>query len=131
MGLRDLKNNQTDTQSLHPATRTVSANGTGVDLQGAKSAMAVLHVGAWGSGSWTPSLEESDASGSGYAAVAAADLEGAFVAVVDATNENASQRVGYKGTKRYIRLVMTTASSPASLPCAGSIAIEPNAKPAA
>lgn len=130
MSFKDMKNNVTDTQSLHPATRTASANGTGVDLLDADAAMVVLNVGAYGSGSWTPSVEESD-DDSTYAAAAAADLEGSFTAITGTGQQNASQRVGYKGGKRYIRAAMTTASSPASLPCAASIVIAPKSRPAA
>lgn len=129
MGLRDLKNNLSITQSLHPATRTATASGTGVDLQGAKAALVEFNFGAWASGVWTPSVEESD-DNSAWSAVAAADLEGSLTAVDSGDDDNVAQRAGYKGTKRYIRAVLTTASSPASLPCGASVIIEPNAKPA-
>ena len=103
----DLKNNIEPAASLNPAARNASANGTGVDLQGYESALAIVCCGAITDGTHTPSLEHSDASGSGYAAVAAADLVGAFTALT----ANSIQTVGYKGSKRYVRVVMTVAGA--------------------
>ena len=112
MILRDLKNNLSPAQSLAPAARTASANGTGVDLQGYGSAMAQFDLGLYTDGSYTLSVEESS-DDSTYTVVAAADLEGTLSVVDDATKDNTIQRVGYKGTKRYIRAVVTEGSSPA------------------
>lgn len=130
MGLRDLKNNLVVAQSVAPATKTATAQGSGVDLQGAKSAMVVFNPGTIASGSWTASVEESDTGDTSpdtYTAVAAADLEGTPGALAT----NTIQKIGYKGTKRYIRGVATTASSPASMPLSIEVVTEPNAKPAA
>lgn len=106
----DLKNNLTVTQSLVPAARTSSANGTGVDLQGSEGALVVVNCGALTDGTHTPSLEESDSSGSGYTAVAAADRIGSLAACT----ANTVQAIGYIGSKRYIRVVMTIAGSPST-----------------
>lgn len=106
----DLKNIIDVSQSLAPAVRTATASGTGIDLAGYNSAVAVFHPGAITDGTHTPSLEESDSSGSGYSAVAAADLIGS----VSALAANTIQRVGYKGSKRYIRGVITVTGSPST-----------------
>jgi hypothetical protein len=106
----DLKNSIDLAQSLAPAARTASANGTGVDLAGYNSAVIVFHPGAITDGTHTPSVEESDSSGSGYSAVAAADLIGS----VSALAANTIQRVGYKGSKRYVRAVITVTGSPST-----------------
>lgn len=123
--MRDLKNNLSVSQSLAPASRTASANGTGVDLQGKGAAAVVFHPGAIASGTWTPSVEESD-DNSSFSAVAAADLEGTLGNLA----ANTIQRVGYKGVKRYIRAVLTTASSPASSLVSAEVITEPLVKPA-
>lgn len=131
MGLRDLKNNLSLAVSLAPAARTASANGTVIDLQGAKSAMVMVSFGAWTDGTHTPKLQEGDASdGSDAADVAAGDLEGAFTAVSSSAGQNACQKVGYKGNHRYIRVVMTVASATTGALSAAAIVTEPNAKPA-
>lgn len=109
--MKDLKNSQDLATSLAPAAlRTTSGNGTGVDLAGFNGAIVAFIVGAITDGTHTPSVEESDASGSGYAAVAAADLIGTLAALAANTN----QRVGYKGTKRYVRAVVTVTGSPST-----------------
>jgi hypothetical protein len=103
----DLKNNLTLAQSLAPAARTASANGSSVDLQGAENALVIVECGALTDGTHTPSVQESDASGSGFTNVAAGDLIGALAAC----SANAVQAVEYKGAKRYIRVVMTVAGA--------------------
>lgn len=102
---RDTVSNTDVSQSVAPASKTGSANGTGVDLRGADSAQVIVNVGAiGGSGDMTITIEESDALASGYSTVAAADLEGSFSdPLLTATVE----AVGYKGAKRYIRAVHT------------------------
>ena len=103
----DLKNNIEPAISLAPAARNASANGTGIDLQGYESALVIVTCGAITDGTHTPKVQESDASGSGYTDVAAGDLIGALAAC----SANALQTVGYKGSKRYIRVVMTIAGA--------------------
>jgi len=120
MTSRDLKSNVDASQSLAPAERTASANGTGIDTRNHDSAMVVFNIGLYTDGGWTPAVEESD-DNSIFTAVAAADLEGAFTAINDASADNTTQRVGYKGNKRFIRAVLTEAgASPA--PSTGLVA---------
>lgn len=118
--MRDIKNNLNVVQSLVPAARSAAANGTGADLRGYDGAMAIVDVGAVSgtTPSFTFALEES-ADDSSYAAVAASDLLGAFIAV---TTGSQVQRVGYIGAKRYLRVAITavTGTSPAAT-CAATI----------
>lgn len=95
---------------------TTEGTGVGVDLQGHEAATVVAHIGVSGdvlsgSVSLTPGLEESDVLASGYAAVAAADLLGAFTLIDAAVEDEVVQVVGYRGTKRFIRLVITFAGT--------------------
>jgi len=103
--MRDLKNNVDVVQSLVPLARTTTANGTGADLRGYDAAMGIVDVGAVSgtTPSFTFRLEDSD-DDAAYAAVAAADLIGAFTAV---TASNGIQRVGYIGAKRYLRVAIS------------------------
>ena len=97
--------------SLTPgALRTTSANGTAVDLAGYRKAAVVIVAGAVTDGTHTISIEESDASGSGFAAVPADQLSGTPGAVAANTN----QEIGYLGTKRYIRAITTVTGSPST-----------------
>lgn len=110
MTIRDIKNNLTENHSLEPAVRpTGTYNGAGVDLQGYNAAMLVVYFGAYTNGTHTPSLEHSD-DNAAFTAVGAAELEGSLTAVSSAGGANTVQVVGYKGSKRYVRGVMTVAS---------------------
>lgn len=102
----DIKQTQDVQNSLAPAARTATANGTGVDLANFASATVAFVVGTITDGTHTPSVEESD-DNSVYTAVAAADLIGSLSNLTSNTN----QRVGYRGTKRYIRAKTTVTAA--------------------
>ena len=103
--MRDLKSNIDIVQSIVPAVYSAAQNGTGADLQGFNSAMVEFFSGVDVGSTHAPSVEESDTLGSGYTAVAAADLIGSLPADIQA---NEVHRVGYKGNKRFIRAVVTS-----------------------
>lgn len=102
----DIKQTQDVQNSLAPAARTASANGSGVDLANFASATVAFVVGTITDGTHTPSVEESD-DNTTFTAVAAADLIGSLAALASNTN----QRVGYRGSKRYVRAVSTVAGA--------------------
>lgn len=102
----DIKQTLDVVNSLAPAARTATANGTGVDLANFASANVVFSVGTITDGTHTPSVQESD-DNSTFTAVAAADLIGTLANLASNTN----QRVGYRGTKRYVRAVSTVAGA--------------------
>ncbi|MFF4417489.1 hypothetical protein ACFYY8_33610 [Streptosporangium sp. NPDC001559] len=96
------------------AQRTNGAvNGTAVDrLQAGvwfRSAMIVVHSGAITDGTHTVTVEESD-NGTDWTAVATADLQGAPPAI-GGSDDNKLWEIGYVGSKRYIRPVLTTATA--------------------
>lgn len=102
----DMKQSNDIQNSLAPAARTASANGSGVDLSGFHSANIAFVVGTITDGTHTPSVQESD-DNSTFTNVAAADLNGTLAALASNTN----QRVGYRGTKRYVRAVSTVSGA--------------------
>ncbi len=124
--LRDIYNQVKEFVSLLPLIRTVDANGTGVDTRGYNGGPVVMFIiGAPGdtlSGSIKiqARLEESDDDVT-YTAVAADDIldgtqtngigagsNGEFGHVQDVSAGNNGSQVitcGYRGTKRYIRVV--------------------------
>lgn len=79
---------------------------TPIDLQGFNSALVIINTGAIvGAGNYTAKLQHSDTmTGADFVDVTAADLLGSFPA---ALAENAVRKVGYKGSKRYLRTVVT------------------------
>jgi len=110
MTIRDLRNAVDAAHSLEPAVRaTGTLNGAGVDLQGYNAAAMLVYFGAYTNGTHTPSLEHSD-DNSSFSSVSAGELEGSFTAVSSSAGVNTTQRVGYKGGKRYLRAVMTVAA---------------------
>lgn len=105
MAKRDLYSNIGVSLAVSPAVLTATNTSAGIDLRGYQSATVVINTGAIaGAGNFTPKLQESDASGSGFTDVAAADLLGSFPAALAA---DSAYRVGYKGNKRYLRTVIT------------------------
>ena len=113
--ISDLKPVHSIASQLATSTKT----GTTIDRFG-YNALSVLFVfGAWTDGTYTPKLTESD-DDSSYSDVAAGDLIAspitaqAIAAVSSSGGQNKVQSVGYKGTKRYIRPVVTVTGSPST-----------------
>ena len=100
--MRDMKSNMDAVNSLDPDNYTATTNGSGVDIRDFDGALVVFSAGtvdvADADEVYTPSVEESD-DNSTYSAVASADMEGTLSNLTD----NSIQRVGYKGSKRYVR----------------------------
>lgn len=105
----DLVNTIGVSTSLAPAVRTTSANGTGVSLAGFNSATIAFIVGAITDGTHTPKIQESS-DYSTYTDVAAGDLIGS----VSALAANTNQKVGYIGSKAYVRAISTITGSPST-----------------
>lgn len=130
--MRDIKSTLDVQHSLAPAARTNgTATGAAVDLQGFNGAMLVFHAGAWTDGSHTPSLQESD-DGTAYAAVGTGDLQGTLTPLSGTAQQNAVQRQGYIGNKRYLRPICVTATATTGAVSAVSIVRgRPNVAPLA
>lgn len=106
MSTRDLENSVSVAQSLAPAARTASGNGTSVDLQGYNSAVVVFKFGTWTDGTHTPSLQHST-DNSTFVTCDTNSLNGSFAAVSGSAGSNTIQKIGYTGGYRYVRAVMT------------------------
>ena len=105
MANRDLKNCIEEVESVRPQVATGNVNGEEVDARGADSVTFIASIGAitGGTGDASIEIQESDTSGSGYTAVAAADLLGTEPTALAA---NTTYRIGYIGNKRYLRAVL-------------------------
>lgn len=107
MALRNLTRNLQVKVSVAPAVRTNgTTNGTAVDLRGFDAAAISVAFGAYTDGTHTPALQHS-ADGVSFVAVPVGEIEGAFAAVSSGAGANTVQTVGYAGTLRYVRAVMT------------------------
>jgi hypothetical protein len=113
---KDLHNELKFTKSTDPAA-IYNSNGvlTGatIDTQGFESLEFVIISGVITDGTLTPSLEEGDASNmSDAAAVAAGDLIGTIAGATFAiTDDSTTKKIGYRGSKRYVRLKITQAGA--------------------
>lgn len=108
--MEDMTNKVLVKQSLAPAARTATANGTSVDLQGYEAALIEIQSGARTDGTHTYSLQESD-DDTTFTNVAAGDLIGTLPAVAAAGDANKAFQASYIGNKRYIRVVVTVAGA--------------------
>ncbi len=113
--MQSIKENLEVVQHLAPAVYKTNQTPNGVDLAGHYSAMAEISVAAVTDGTFAFELQESDVEGSGYAAVADADLIGTEpTGVTTGSGDSTVYRVGYMGNKRYLKVVVTVSGSPAT-----------------
>lgn len=107
-------NNVLTMQSVTAANRTNgTVNGTATDLwsnsvarQKFNSAMVIVQTGTITDGTHTVEVQESD-DNSTFTAVADADLQGTEPAIAS-TNDNVIYEIGYRGSKRYLRVAVVT-----------------------
>lgn len=123
--MRDIYSSLAAEAAITPAVKSAAEDGAAIDLKGFNSALLVVNTGAIvGSGDFSFKLQESDASGSGFTDVVAADLIGTPPATMAAST---AYRVGYVGSKRkrYIRISLTKAGGTSI--AVGAIAIKGHA----
>lgn len=108
--MRDSYNDVGFATSFLPAARTATANGTGVDLLGFSGAVAVIHAGVWTDGTHTFDIQDSD-DNSTFVTVAAGFLQGTKPVVSSAPTASKVYKIGYLGTKRYLRVATTVAGA--------------------
>lgn len=96
--------------TITAAAHTTDSTGVAVDLSDYNAAVACIYTGSVTDGTWTPELQETDTSSvaTSWAAVTSTDLDGSFAAFTASRAAGTVTEVGYKGTKRYLRLVLTS-----------------------
>jgi hypothetical protein len=103
--MRDFVNNFSVAAAVVPQVLTATNTSAAIDLAGFDGATVVINGGAIvGAGNFTPKLTECATSGGTYTDVAAADLIGTFPAVL---LTNTVVKVGYKGSKQFLKTVLT------------------------
>lgn len=111
--LRDHASNISPIQCLKPASRSTVGTGAAIDLQGFSGATVIFDVGTWAAGTYTCTVQESDTTTDGdFTDVADADLIGTEPVIDGAADDEQQYKVGYKGTKRYIRGKIIGSGSP-------------------
>lgn len=120
--MRDLYHNIAVVQLMAPgdieATDTYSSI---VDLQDFEACDIIVNLGvctgATGNTYVTPVLQESDSLlEAGFSAVDSDDYLGGFSKVDDVAKDNTIQRVGYVGSKRYLRVLMDVTATMTNVP---------------
>lgn len=102
--MKDLYSNVKAVPAIVPAVKTAAGDGSTVDVQGFGSLLFVINTGAIaGDGDFGVKVQDS-ANGSDWADAAAVDVQGTIPDTLDATS---AYRVGYTGSKRYVRLALT------------------------
>lgn len=124
--MKDLYSNIKVTQVLDPDTVTSDKNCASVDMKNYDSVVFLANIGASGdslSGSVKIELEvEESANDSDFTDVADADLihsvdgtnDGCFGVIDSGTEDDAVYITGYKGAKRYVRVVVNMVGSHSS-----------------
>jgi hypothetical protein len=123
----DLHNNIRVSVALEPQTIDADTTTVGeiIDRQGFASLEFVVFAGTLADGTFTAALTEGDADDlSDGTTVAAGDLLGSLP-VVDESGE--IKRVGYRGTKRYVRLSVVSTSTTDGGPL-GATAVQSGAR---
>lgn len=105
---KDMISNMGAALALSPAVQSATVNGPAVDLDGFDAALIVLNTGAIVSaGDFGVKLQHSDTStGGDFVDVPAADVQTNAPATLTA---NGSFKLGYIGSKRFIRIALTKA----------------------
>lgn len=126
--MKDIQTTLDFVPQFAPGALTASpTDGADVDLQDYDACMFAIHVGTWTDGTFTFEVEEADDDGSGsadtYAAVADAQLIGTEPVVSDGTNDDSVVYVGYRGSKRFVRLTLAVTGSPTTGAAVSAVAI--------
>ena len=124
---QDLYNIAGVATSLLPAARTSSASGTAIDLQGKESAVVIFHAGVCTDGTHVFSVQESDTTTDGDFAAATA-IQGTAPTVTGTNNDELIAKVGYVGTKRYIRARVVVSGGPSTGLVASAIVVTGHAR---
>ena len=105
--MRDLAHNIAAVSAIAPAVQAAALNSAAIDTKDFNSLAFVVNTGAIASaGDFGLKLQESDASDSGFADVAASQSTSNAPATLAA---NATYKLSYLGWKRYVRLAVTKA----------------------
>lgn len=120
--MRDFHNPISVVNALNGATIATNTNTDGptVDLQGFDSCELIARSSAWTDGAYALQVLESDASGSGFAAAPAASVLGGSPSIGAA---NTVAKIGYIGTKRYVRLRIVSTATTSGAHLSGTAAL--------
>lgn len=119
----ELANQISVVSSISAEAVTAVTDGAGVNLADFNAATVIVNLGTFAGTTPTATVEiEESADNATFTAVAATDLTGAIPAQIDTTNDATVYKVGYKGSKQYIRVTVSAiAGAGASLPISATV----------
>lgn len=136
--LRDIKSSLGLTHILDAASRAAGTHTSSlVPVTSGRGLAIALNYGAFvpntAVAGVSAKLQESDTTvGTDFTDVDAADLNGAFAGIlVDASNDQRTEIVGYTGVKKYVRLSVTVPANATSLLCSADAIVMLADKPVA
>ena len=125
----DLHNDITPVVAINGSTVSTDTTtaGNAIDMQGFESIEFLFYLHGITDGDFLPLITESDTD-SNYVAVADADLIGTEAAAAFTTNtdDNKVSRIGYRGTKRYVKASIVSTNTATVGATFGCIAIKGN-----
>ena len=107
--MKSIKDLFTHSLSIPPIAKTATVTGSAIDLANGNENELVFFPGLWTDGTFALSVTESS-DNTTYSAVAAADLVGTLANWT--TTTTTPQKVGYIGSKRYLKPIITVTGSP-------------------
>lgn len=113
--LTDQKSKLEFSQSLAPAARNATANGTGVNISNYGAVTIEFSVGAITDGTHTPSVQESMDNS------AWADASASLVGSLVVATANTIQKVAYVGQALYVRPKYTVSGATTGALCAATV----------
>lgn len=117
--MKDSISNVSAVLALASAVQSAAVDGNAIDTRSFGSIVIAVNTGAIvGAGDFGVKLQESDVSASGYTDVAADDVLSNAPATLAASS---AYKLGYRGTKRYVRLALTKAGGTSI--AAGAVAV--------
>ncbi|MBL6431888.1 MAG: hypothetical protein HPM95_15150 [Alphaproteobacteria bacterium] len=127
--MRDLYSNIATRLALAPAVQSASVDGVAIDTAGFNSVAFTVNTGAIVSaGDFSVKLQGSDASGSGFADVAAGFVDSNAPTTLEAAS---AYKLGCRGNKRYARVVLTKAGGTSIALGASAVLGDPTQAPVA
>lgn len=123
MAAQDLHQEIAVAESLSPAARTATEDGTGVDLSNFQGVVVAIALGTFAGTSPSATLQIQDsADDASYTEYVPSEVMGGALPIIDTTNDEQVIERGYQGPNQFVRVSLTAISGVgATLPCSAVI----------
>lgn len=111
--MRSIKSETAGVASIQPELHNADVAGASAELVGYDAALVLIQTGDYTDGTFPIQVEESDDAAT-WTAVADADLDGTEPVIDAAADADSVFRVGYLGSKRYLRVAIVGSTAGAT-----------------